>query len=150
MGGRREKPGMASQLIYWLVSRSYPGPARHLRAYAPRLCTTRISLHRSWLRISLTYRPRLCESGATESRFVLDKLDGTRLVAVTESLPELLRDSVFSNCHTPRWYGLQAEPVKNNFLSGSQTRERTNQNGTDLRPDSGSAASSGSTYGWTI
>ena len=44
---------------------------------------------------------------------------------------------------------LHAEPVKNNFLAG-QKSERTIQNGTDLRLDSGSATSNGSIYDWSI
>ena len=45
---------------------------------------------------------------------------------------------------------LQAEPVKNNFLSGSQKSDPNFGNGADLRLDSGSAASSGSIYEWYI
>ena len=44
----------------------------------------------------------------------------------------------------------QAESVKNNFLSKSRKSESSVQNGTDLRPDSGSAASNGSICDWSI
>ena len=44
--------------------------------------------------------------------------------------------------------GVQAEPAKNDFFVESRKSERSVQNGTDLRPDSGSAASSGSTCDW--
>ena len=42
---------------------------------------------------------------------------------------------------------LQAEPAKNDFFVESRKSQSSVQNGTDLRPDSGSAASSGSTCG---
>ena len=46
--------------------------------------------------------------------------------------------------------GVQAEPAKNDFFVESRKSERSVQNGTDLRPDSGSAASSGSTCDWSF